>query len=163
MAMGTWEGVGTITGGWLGMSIWAAGAIPVGMTDGPLPFMDAAWMAANYKNTQRLAKGGGEIGKGLDAYLADDPVVEAFVRIPPEFDVKTPTNNPTEFVFNNLPEGSGIKMSMGSFLDFSNLFPTSFDMTNYSPEQAQTLALTMAPQFFMFPTAMRESKWPAWN
>ena len=69
--MGIWEGVGTITGTWLGMTIWAAGAVPVGISDGPLPIMDLAWMGANYKNTQRLAKGGAAIGKGIDEYLAD--------------------------------------------------------------------------------------------
>lgn len=156
MALGVWESVGQATGVWLGLSIWAAGAVPVGMTDGPLPFMDLAWMAANGRNTNNFRKRGGAIGASLDSYLADDEVVEAFVRVPPEFDVKTPTNNPTELVFNKIPAG----FVMGSFLDFSNLGSM---MSNYSPEQAQTLSLTMAPQFYMFPTTLRESKWPAWN
>lgn len=160
--MGTWEAVGQFSGTWLG-AVVALATVPVITIDGPLPIADLAWVAANARNTNNLRKRGGRIGAGIDDYLAEDPAVEAFVRVPPKFDVKTPTNNPTEYVFNNLPAGSGFTMTMGSFLDFSNLLPTSFEITYYSPEQAEVVALTIAPQFFMFPTSMRESKWLAWN
>lgn len=162
LALGTWEGVGQFTGVWLGAAM-ALATMPVVVVDGPLPIADTVWLYANVRNTNNLRRRGGIVGAQIDDLIADDPVVEAFVRIPPEFDVKTPTDNPAEFVFNNLPGGSGIDMSMGSFLDFSNLMPTTFDMTYYSPEQAKIMTLEIAPQFYMFPTTFRESKWPAWN
>jgi len=160
LALGPWEGVGQITGTWLGAVITLA-TVPVVAVDGPLPIADIAWLAANARNTNNLRKKGGAIGKGLDEYLASDEVVEAFVETAPKIDVKTPTDNPSSYVFNNLPAGSGIQM--GSFLDLSYSYPTTFDMTYYSPEQAEVVALTIAPSFYMFPTTLRESKWPAWN
>ena len=158
--MGYWEGAGQVVGVWLGATITIA-TVPVIAVDGPLPIADYAWLYANARNTNNLRKKGGAIGKGLDEYLAGDEVIEQFVQANAEFEVKTPTDNPSEYVFNNLPAGSGFQM--GSFLDLSYSHPTTFDMTYYSPEQAEVVALTIAPSFYMFPTTLRESKWPAWN
>jgi len=162
MALGTWEGIGQFTGTWLGISMWIATA-PVIAIDGPLPIADAAWMYANMRNTNNLRKKGGLIGSGLDNYLAEpDEAIISFTT--PELEIKSPTKNPTEYVFDKLPEGSGF--IMGSFLDFSGL---KYDFSGlefaptYTPEQAEVAALVIAPGFFMFPSTLRDSKWPAWN
>ena len=157
MAMGIWEGVGTITGTWLGMTIWAAGAIPVGMTDGPLPIMDLAWMGANYKNTQRLAKGGAAIGKGIDEYLADAPESAPGESWGSGYDIPEVSNTKdTPYIFNVLPEGSGFKMD----------FEFSFDNWVIPPidyQPVSVVALVSEPTPMKLTYVERDSRWPSWN
>jgi len=157
MAMGVWEGVGTVTGTWLGVSIWAAGAVPVGAVDGPLPFMDYAWVAANLKNTQRLAKGGGAIGKGLDEYLAGAPGSNPGESWGTGYDIPDASNRKdTPYVFNKLPGGSGI--------DFD--FDFSFENWSIPSMDYQPLSVTATisePTPMKLTYVERDSRWPAWN
>jgi len=157
MAMGLWEGVGTITGTWLGLSIWAAGAVPVGMVDGPLPIMDVAWVAANVKNTQRLARGGGAIGKGLDEYLAGDPVSTLGESWGSGYDIPEVSNTKdTPYVFNKLPEGSGFMMDFN--FSFDNWVIPAID---YQP--LSVVALVSEPTPMKLTYVERDSRWPNWN
>jgi len=157
MAMGVWEGVGTVTGTWLGVSIWAAGAVPVGAVDGPLPFMDYAWVAANLKNTQRLAKGGGAIGKGLDEYLAGAPGSAPGESWGTGYDIPDASNRKdTPYVFNKLPDGSGFTMDFE--FSFDNWSIPSID---YQP--LSVVAPIKEPTPMKLTYVERDSRWPSWN
>ena len=157
MAMGLWEGVGTITGTWLGVSIWAAGAVPVGATDGPLPFMDLAWVAANVKNTQRLAKGGGAIGKGLDEYLAGASGSAPAESWGSGYDIPEVSNKKdTPYVFNKLPEGSGFMMDFD--FSFDNWVIPAMDYQSLS-----VVATIKEPTPMKLTYVERDSRWPNWN
>jgi hypothetical protein len=151
MALGTWEGVGQFTGTWLGAVMMLA-TVPVITVDGPLPIADYAWLYANARNTNNLRKKGGEIGAGLDDYLAEGAgstpgASWSTSPIAP----KTPSKKDTPYNFNKLPGGSGIEF--GSFLSFD---PMQYDFShmefNYQVETVQDLTYIY-----------RNSEWPSWS
>ena len=160
MAMGTWEGVGQITGTWLGAAIWMASA-PVVVADGPLPIADAAWVYANARNTNYLRKKGGAIGEQVDNYFADP--VEASEGtwgngyIAPQTSNK---NKPT--TLNTSGYGSGLKMDFdlftGTGLDFSNI-QFAMDIATQIKEVAEEIpGIAMGLQYID-----RDSRWPEWD
>ena len=157
MAMGVWEGVGTVTGTWLGLSIWAAGAVPVGAVDGPLPFMDLAWMVANVKNTHRLARRGGRLGAGLDEYLAGEPVPSPGESWGTGYDIPEVSNRKdTPYVFNKLPGGSGIDFDFD--FSFDNWVIPAMDYQSLS-----VVATIKEPTPMKLTYVERDSRWPNWN
>jgi hypothetical protein len=156
MALGTWEGVGQITGTWLGAVMWIASA-PVVAVDGPLPIADVAWVAANIRNTNYLRKKGGLIGAELDDVLAEGTGSAPGESWGAGYDTPEVSNKKdTPYVFNKLPGGSGFKMD----------FEFSFDNWVIPPMDYQPLSV-VAP--IEEPTPMkltyveRDSRWPFWN
>ena len=59
------EEVGQITGFWIGM-VWGLATLPVVALDGPLPIMDAAWLAGWGAFTLRSIATGGKVGAYVD-------------------------------------------------------------------------------------------------
>ena len=162
MGMGIWESVGGFTGTWLGMTIWAAGAVPVGISDGPLPIMDLAWMAANIRNTNSLRRRGMAIGKGIDEYLDEGPgpaVGESWgsTYVAPETSNKTFTPN-----FNELP--GGLDMTFDLFpkfnLDFGKV-NVNFALSIAS--QVKEVVEEIQGNAMGLKYTYRNSEWPAWQ
>lgn len=62
------EQVGEMTGLWIGM-VWGIATLPVVALDGPLPIMDAAWLAGWGAFTLRAISVGGTVGAWIDDQL----------------------------------------------------------------------------------------------
>lgn len=63
------EEAGKIAGLWFGLVV-AAATLPVTVVDGPLPFMDAAWLIASARITKTAIDVGGHVGAFIDDSLA---------------------------------------------------------------------------------------------
>lgn len=63
------EEAGAIVGLWFGLAV-AAATLPVTVVDGPLPFMDVAWVIASAKVTTKSIKVGASIGGIIDDAIA---------------------------------------------------------------------------------------------
>jgi hypothetical protein len=152
--MGYWEGAGQVAGVWLGVSMAMATA-PVIVMDGPLPVVDLVWLGANIKNTDSLRRRGGRLGKSLDDYLAEEAETGSTVGtswsaspLPP----KTSSKKNTEYEFNKLPAGTGIKFD--SILNFDNLLTYDFSNMDFNFQVNAVQDLTYVN---------RNSQWPEWN
>ena len=154
MGLGTWETVGQFTGTWLGASI-ALATVPVVAADGPLPFVDVAWLYANARNTNNLRKKGGMIGAAFDDLLDDEaPAGESWSSSTEQIPVATPQ---VEYKFTE----SGNKLpTFDKFLDFSNDFlPTNFEMDDYNFPQ-----INITPVMTLLNLATKaKAQWPQWN
>ena len=62
------EEAGTLVGIWFGLVV-AAATLPVTVIDGPLPFMDAAWVVGSARFTYKASQVGGRIGEQIDELL----------------------------------------------------------------------------------------------
>ena len=152
--MGTWETVGQISGTWLGAAIWMASA-PVVVADGPLPFMDAAWMYANARNTNNLRKQGGAIGAGIDDVLAKPPSTTPGTSWGEGYtSPKTSTTENVEFDFSKY--GTGFKM--GSFMEFG-------EFAGFIPVvlEIQSVAQEVSDNAMGLKYNYRNSEWPEWD
>ena len=152
--MGYWEFAGQVAGSWLGATVWLASS-PVVLADGPQPGpVDAAWYYANIRNTNRLRKEGGLLGAQLDDYLA--------TPLPPGESWGTgyvsPVSNrkDTPYVFNKLPEGTGINMDFE--FSFDNWVVPTMD---YQPLSVTTTISEPTPIQLTY--VERDSRWPDWN
>jgi hypothetical protein len=63
------EEAGKIVGLWFGLVV-AAATLPVTVVDGPLPFMDAAWLIASARITKSAIDVGGMIGEVIDDVIS---------------------------------------------------------------------------------------------
>jgi len=152
--MGYWEFTGQVAGSWLGATVWLATS-PVIIADGPQPGpVDVAWYYANLRNTNRLRKEGGMLGAQLDDYLE--------VPLPPGeswgdgYVAPESNRKDTPYVFNKLPEGSGIHMN----------FKFSFDNWAMPPIDKETFSVTgtiSEPTPMQLTYVERDSRWPDWN
>jgi hypothetical protein len=62
------EEAGKLVGLWFGLAV-AAATLPVTVIDGPLPFMDAAWIIASARVTKTAIDLGGMTGAFIDELL----------------------------------------------------------------------------------------------
>ncbi len=62
------EEAGKIVGLWFGLVV-AAATLPVTVVDGPLPFMDAAWLISSARITKTAVDVGGQIGSYIDSAI----------------------------------------------------------------------------------------------
>jgi len=156
--MGTWEGVGQITGTWLGAVVWMA-TVPVIAVDGPLPIADIAWVAANVRNTNYLRKQGGMIGEQLDAYL-EDPITTPGESWGSSYVAPETSNKTSTAKFNKLP--GGLDMNFDLFpnfnLDFGNV---NFALSIAS--QVKEVVEEIQGNAMGLKYAYRNSEWPAWD
>ncbi len=63
------EEAGKIAGLWFGLVV-AAATLPVTVVDGPLPFMDAAWVISSARITKSAIDVGGQLGSYIDDAIA---------------------------------------------------------------------------------------------
>ena len=63
------EEAGTLVGIWFGLVV-AAATLPVTVIDGPLPFMDAAWVVGSARFTYKASQIGGRVGEKIDDLIA---------------------------------------------------------------------------------------------
>ena len=62
------EEAGKLVGLWFGLIV-AAATLPVTVVDGPLPFMDAAWLISSARITKTAIDVGGQIGSMIDSVV----------------------------------------------------------------------------------------------
>jgi len=62
------EEAGKLAGLWFGLVV-AAATLPVTAVDGPLPFMDAAWLISSARITKTAIDVGGQIGSMIDSVV----------------------------------------------------------------------------------------------
>ena len=62
------EEAGKLVGLWFGLVV-AAATLPVTVVDGPLPFMDAAWIIGSARFTKSAVDTGGLVGAYIDELL----------------------------------------------------------------------------------------------
>ena len=149
--MGYWEGAGQVVGVWLGASMMLATA-PVIVMDGPLPIVDLVWLGANIKNTDRLRRRGGRLGKSLDDYLEGDAPSEEMNK---NLAVVSPEVGSDR---GPLAISTGAKIagvpSFDSFLKFDNLLTYDFSNIDFTQPTYTVQDLTYVN---------RNSSWPEWN
>lgn len=63
-----WEEVGKVLGGLSGAALYSL-TTPVTLIDGPLPFVDIAWLIAGARFTAKASKIGGMVGEFVDDQL----------------------------------------------------------------------------------------------
>ena len=63
------EEAGKLVGLWFGLVV-AAATLPVAALDGPLPFLDAAWLLTSARFTLKSVEMGGNIGEIIDDIIA---------------------------------------------------------------------------------------------
>jgi len=63
------EEAGKIVGLWFGLVV-AAATLPVAALDGPLPFLDAAWLLTSARFTLKSVEMGGNIGEIIDDIIS---------------------------------------------------------------------------------------------